>query len=331
MSDSNGKQQLKLLYLIQIMFEETDDNHGLSCSEICERLKEKNIHLERKTFYKDIEKLGEFGIEVLSKKDRKTMYYYVANRKFELPELKLLVDAVQSSKFITDKKSKTLIDKISNLTSIYEAKMLERQVYVSGRIKTENENIYYNIDQIFQAIGSNMRITFHYQDWTISKRKKLRHDGALYDVSPWKLAWMDQNYYLIGFDEFKKKIKHYRVDKMIDTIVSEKKRNGREVFRKIKLESYTDNIFGMFGGEEVKVTIQASNKCVGIFLDRLGTDISIKLIDDSNIEIQSRVKVSEQFFGWLLSLGNDVRLIGPERIVNDMRKMLDDRVQLYKQ
>lgn len=193
-------QKLKLFYLLKIMLEKTDEDHRLTVNEILAELEKYDVTAERKTIYKDMEALEVMDIEIESEKEGRSNYYHVTNRPFELPELKLLVDAIQSSKFITEKKSNELIKKLENLVSKYEARELQRQVYVSGRIKTMNESIYYNVDAIHTAIAENKKIIFQYFQWNVKKEMELRHDGKFYHISPWGLSWDDENYYLVGFD-----------------------------------------------------------------------------------------------------------------------------------
>ena len=186
-------QKMKLLYLLQILLTMTDDEHGLTLSQLLSQLEQRNITAERKSIYDDFEALRHFGIDIESRKENRTTVYFVANRTFELPELKLLVDAVQSSKFITHKKSNELIKKLETLCSVHQASQLQRQVFVANRVKTMNESIYYCVDDIHNAISENRQITFQYFDWGTDRKKHLRHDGKIYRVSPWALSWDDEN------------------------------------------------------------------------------------------------------------------------------------------
>ena len=210
-----ANQKLKLFRLINIMLEKTDDHHSITMSEILRALEAYEITAERKSIYADFAMMEDLGIEVIGEQVGKQYYYHVASRQFEIAELKLLVDAIQSSKFITERKSNELIKKLESLASEHEAKQLQRQVYVAGRIKTMNESIYYNIDAIHAAIGLNQQIKFQYFHWNVKKEMELRKDGAFYQVSPWALCWDNENYYMIAYDAEAEKIKHYRVDKMI--------------------------------------------------------------------------------------------------------------------
>ena len=218
-------QKLKLLYIIEMLEQNTDENHPMSTAEIIERLEANGIHSERKSIYDDIEKLCDFGYDIIQVHSRLGGGYYLAGREFELAELKLLVDAVQSSRFITTKKSRELIKKLEKKAGKHDAGKLQRQVYVAGRIKTENESIYYNIDNIHRSIQENKQIGFTYLDWNLKKQLAERKNGYR-EVSPWALIWREENYYLAAFDAEDGIIKHYRVDKMGQAVLLDKPREG---------------------------------------------------------------------------------------------------------
>lgn len=312
MAKSPG-QKLKLLYIIKMLEENTDENHALSTAEIIERLAANGIHSERKSIYDDMEKLCDFGYDIISVHSRSGGGYYLAGREFELPELKLLVDAVQSSRFITTKKSRELIKKLERKAGKHDAGKLQRQVYVAGRIKTENESIYYSIDMIHRAIQENKQIRFTYMDWNLKKQLLPRPNGDK-QVSPWALVWQDENYYLAAFDGEDKIIKHYRVDKMGKVEVLSDAREGVEQFSAIDLTSYTNQTFGMYGGKEEMVTLQLPNKLIGVVLDRFGRDADIRPMEDDNFRIRARVAVSGQFYGWLAGIGKDVTIVSPQAV-----------------
>ena len=231
-------QKLKLLYIRKFLLEQTDKDHRVTTAQIIDELTKHEIKAERKSIYDDIECLRSFGMDIKRVQKDSTYTYYVANRPFELPELKLLVDSIQSSKFITEKKTNTLIKKLEKLVSKYDAQRLQRQVYVSGRIKTMNESIYYTVDAIHNAISENKKIKFQYFQWNVKKEMELRHGGAWYHISPWGLSWDDENYYMIGYDAEAQLIKHYRVDKMLHIRMSDESREGKEHFKKLDMADY---------------------------------------------------------------------------------------------
>ena len=322
-------QKLKMLILAQLFLSKTDDEHGLTMAEIIENLKMEGVNADRKTLYTDIEELREFGMDIIAEKKGKNFFYHIGSREFELPELKLLVDSVQSAKFITDKKSKELIKKLESLVSIYEGKKLQRQVVIAGRVKTINENIYYNVDQIHEAIGKECQIEFQYFQWNIHKEMTLRKNGAFYQVSPWALMWDDENYYLVAYDDQEKKIKHDRVDKMLHVSVIEKRRQGEEDFKEFDMPHYTKSLFGMFGGKETQVTLMAENEKIGILIDRFGKDIPISKVDDQHVKTTVNVAISNQFLGWIMSLGDGIQVLGPESVVTSMKEEIQRLYNLY--
>lgn len=323
------KQKLKLIYLIKYLLEKTDEEHKVTMSELIEYLESNEITAERKSIYDDIEAIRDLGIDVIGEKSGRTFYYYVVGREFEIAELKLLVDAIQSSKFITEKKSAELIKKLEGLVSVYEAKQLQRQVYVSGRRKTENENVYYNIDAIHNAIGKNRKLKFQYFQWNTKKEMEIRKNGEFYEVSPWALLWEDENYYLVGFDSARKEIRHYRVDKMLHISGLDKEREGKENFEKMNVAEYANKNFGMFAGEEETVNLEVHNRLIGVILDRFGTDIMIIPAGEEYFRIHIKVAVSNQFFGWIFALGENIKILGPESVVQKMKEEIKKAEDMY--
>ncbi len=316
---AGDNQKLKMLYLVKIFTEETDDAHGLTLQEIAARLEAQGVNAERKTLYRDFAELERFGLEILSEKDGRAVRYHLATRRFELPELKLLVDAVQSSKFITERKSRQLIRKLEALASVHEARRLHRQVLITGRIKAMNESIYYNVDMLHEAINADRQIRFQYFRWNVRKEQELRHDGAWYRVSPWSLLWDDENYYLAAYDANDQKIKHYRVDKILHLAVTELPREGKKAFEKLDPATYTRSLFGMFGGQRTRVTLEGRAAMVGALIDRFGKDITIIPKGDEGFTASVEVTPSRHFIGWIIALGDGVRVTGPEELVAQFR------------
>lgn len=316
----NTNQKLKLPYLMKIMLEKTDENHGLTMQQILSELSLYDIRAERKSIYMDFEDMARLGVEVVCVRQGRDHLYHVTGRQFELPELKLLIDAVQSSKFITEKKSRQLINKVKALASENEAEELSRQVYVHGRIKTMNESIYYNVDDIHNAINENKKIRFRYYKWDINKKLVARHGGDHFYVSPWALTWDDENYYMIAFDDLSREIRHYRVDKMGQIEIIDEKREGGSLFKNFDMAAYARLNFGMFMGEIRKVTIEFPDEMCGVFIDRFGKDISFKRSGSGRSLLSVDVAVSSQFFGWIMSLGPDVKLIKPDDVVEQIAK-----------
>lgn len=323
-------QKLKLIYLMKILLERTDETHSITMSEIIDALAAYDISAERKSLYNDIENLRVYGLDVIGTKEDRTYSYHVGNRQFELAELKLLVDSVQSAKFITAKKSNELIKKIEGLASKYEASQLHRQVFVAGRVKTMNESIYYNVDRIHKAIGENSRITFQYFQWNVDKEMELRHNGALYEVSPWALLRDDENYYLIAYDNAEKIIKHFRVDKMLSIKSNRKPREGKQAFKSFDMAAYTRKMFGMYWGKEEWVRIECDNSLAGVMIDRFGKDVSMIRLDDKRFVLNVEVAVSRQFLAWIIGLGEGVKIVAPDRVVTMMKDEVERLIRQYK-
>ncbi len=316
----SSNQKLKLVYLMKILLEKTDETHSITMSEIIDALQAYGIGAERKSLYDDLETLRVYGMDIIGTQEDRKYYYHVGNRQFELAELKLLVDSVQSAKFITEGKSNELIKKIEGLASQYEASQLHRQVFVNGRVKTMNESIYYNVDRIHTAIAENSRIRFRYFQWNVDKEMELRHNGAVYEVSPWALSWDDENYYLIAYDGIRGIIKHFRVDKMLNIESSGEQREGKQMFKSFNMAAYARKTFGMYGGVEEWVRIKCDNSLAGVMIDRFGKDISMTRLNEKQFVATVDVAVSRQFMAWVIGLGDGAEIIGPESVVDEMRE-----------
>lgn len=325
MAKSSG-QKLKLLYIIKMLEENTDEAHPMSTADIIRRLEAEGIHSERKSIYDDIEKLCDFGYDIIQVQSRLGGGYYMASREFELPELKLLVDAVQASRFITTRKSRELIKKLETKAGKHDAGKLQRQVYVAGRIKTENESIYYSIDTIHKAIQENRQICFTYMDWNLKKQLVERKNGFK-QVSPWALIWREENYYLAAFEKEDGIMKHYRVDKMGNVEVLLEPREGMELFAKIDPAVYTNRTFGMYGGQEQTVTLRLPNKLIGVVMDRFGKEADIREDGKDFFLVRVSVAVSGQFFGWLAGIGKEAQLIKPEHVKEEYKAWLMDIIK----
>ncbi len=328
----NPNQKLKLLYLYQILLQKTDEEHKLGMEDLLAALARCGIEAERKSIYSDIAALQDFGLDVMLQRGPGGGYY-VASRDFELAELKLLVDAIQCSRFITEKKSNELIKKIESLASEAQARALQRQVYVSDRIKTINESIYYNIDTLHSAISAGVQITFQYFEWMLDFtseqriQKRYRKGGALYQVSPWALTWDDENYYMIAYDGASDSIRHYRVDKMEHISLTENRREGQQIFHDLNIASYSRKMFGMFSGEEKNVRLRCKNRFIGVIRDRFGADLMVRYLDEDHFSVQVSVAVSPQFFSWVFGLGGAVQIMEPTDVRAAFQQQLRDMIE----
>ena len=322
-------QKLKLLYLLEILRDYSDENTYLSVRELTDLLLKNEIVIERKTLYKDLELLQDYGFNIVVEKNGRENIYALVEREFELAEVKMLIDVIQASKFLTAKKSRDLIIKLKKLASKKQAQKIQRQVYSFEENKYINENIYYNVDAIHNAIAENKQINFNYWQWNYKKEMIDRKNGEVYNVSPFALVWNDENYYMVAYDNKKDLIKHYRVDKMRHVVIDENDRVGHENFLKEDISSYSKKIFGMYGGILEKVTLEFKESLIGVVVDRFGKDI---IIHRKNDVYQTSVEVmcSRHFLGWIFSLGSDIEIIDPQNVRNLYVKEIEGLLKNYR-
>ena len=322
-------QKMKLLYLMKILTERSDEEHPLTAAELCRILtQEYDVPAERKSVYRDIAALQESGMDIEQRTDG-VPGYYLGSRLFELAELKLLVDAVQASRSITGKKTDELIHKLESLASRADARQLQQQVFLYQRAKTENETVYYNVDYIHTAIYTDVQIRFQYTEWTSRKEIRVKRGGAFYVVSPWALTWDDENYYLIAYDADADLLKHYRVDKMQKMELLGEKRLGKEQFDHFDIVAFEKKTFGMFGGREETVTLLCRDFLAGVIIDRFGRDVMMVPQGDTRVRVTVPVAVSPQFFGWAAGLGTGIRILRPESVRQEFAAYIREIASLY--
>lgn len=327
---NQSKQKIKLLYLMEVLLSKTDVKHHLTTQDLIDYLAEKDIEVERKTIFNDIATLKEFGMDIEVSKTKENGGYYVVSRDFELPEIKLITEAILSSRFISAKKSKALINKLENLVGPSERRELDREVFVQGRVKTENESIYYNVDMLHEAMIENHEITFSYLEWNKEKELVARKGGKTYRVSPWALTIKDENYYLIAYDDKAGHIKHYRVDKMKDIhSIARSKRAGLESFKVYDIGNYTNQVFGMYSGEADTVSLGIAEDKIGIIIDRFGKNIDVRPLSDGRLSCRVDVLVSKQFFGWIAGIGLDIEILAPSYVRKDYIDYLNNISKIY--
>ena len=325
----SANQKLKLLYLCRYLLRQSDEEHPVTVAQMIDYLARQDIAAERKSVYDDMESLRLFGLDVQAERVGSATGYFIGQREFQLPELKLLVDSVQSSKFITEKKSLELIRKLEGLASEHQARELNHQVYVRGRIKTMNESIYYNVDEIHAAIDEDRAITFKYYEWSAGKERVWRRGGKVYAVSPWALMWDDENYYMVAFDPAAGHMKHYRVDKMGAIAQTDEPRQGAEAFARLDMTDYTNTHFGMFSGDVQSVRLGFENALAGAVIDQFGQDVSLVPLSEGWFSVTVDVAVNVQLFGWLSAFGTRARILAPARAAEDMRRHLLEVAGLY--
>ncbi|MBQ3054082.1 MAG: WYL domain-containing protein [Clostridia bacterium] len=325
-------QKLKIPYLLKIFLQDTDSNHGLTMKEIIGKLKIYGIDAERKALYDDIADLRDiFGLDIQIKRG-KTTTYFLASNILELSQLKMLVDCVQASKFITEGDSNKIIKKLESLTSIYEARELQRQVYIAKRPKSENDTLLDNVDTIHKAIMDNKQISFKYFNYKADKSRHIRNNGKDYLVSPYSLNISEDNYYLICHYDKHEGFTHFRVDRMIDVRLTDYKRlNISEVAGKqFDLGEYSKKVFSMYRGEKEYVSLLCRNSVANAVIDRFGKDVNMYPEDENNFKVNVNVEISPTFFAWLFTFGCDIKIISPQKAILEMKKRTKEVEKLYK-
>ena len=327
-------QKAKLLYLARILSQQTDQEHPMTIARMMDLLQAQGVDVrDRKSLYDDLETLRVFGMDIEKQREGRSVGYYVAGREFELPELKLLVDAVQSSRFITHNKTNQLIRKVESLASVHQARQLQRQVYVTRRIKAMNESIYYTVDALHEAIDSGKQIRFHYFEWALGRgrervEKRLRRGGGWYQVSPFSLVWDNENYYLVAFETESGTVRHYRVDKMQNLTVTDLPREGLP--ESFDPAAYAGSLFGMYNGVQETVKLRFENSLIGVVADRFGREVFLSPDGDSHFTVTTKVAVSPQFLSWVFSFGPQAQILSPEPVRNQFLQLLHETEANYK-
>ncbi len=321
-----ANKKLKLLYIARFLHEETDEQHPKTLQEIIAHLAAYGISAERKSIYDDMELLRYFGMDIQTSKS-KHFGYFLGERSFQLPELKLLIDVVQASPFLTQKKSMELIAKLEQLTSHYGALQLRRQVYVMNRVRTMNEALYYAVDGINTAINENRKISFRYFDWTVSGEKAYRRGGAVYTADPVALC-VDRHYYLVAYDPQLQDYRHYRVDRISSlTVLDEPRCALPEHF---DLGAYTKTIFDMYNGQTTTLRLQFEEKLINVVMDRFGADAHMHAAGEGLFEVSAPVEIGPTFYGWLFQLGKQAKLLSPQPVVEEFTAWCRDTLAQYE-
>lgn len=314
-----NSSKLRTLYILRVLEEYSDENHQLTTAEIVKILEEKyNLTTHRTTIPTDIKILCDYGIDVITVKSSQNKYY-IGSRYLEVPEIKLLIDAVQSSKFITAKKSKVLAQKLSGMTSLYQAKNLNRNIVVDKRIKPTNEKIYYIVDALNDAINSKKKVSFYYFDYLPNKKKHIKNKGKPYEISPYSLAWNGDYYYLIGYSDERSKILVFRVDRIDKKPVILEEQITKEP-KDFDLAEYTNQVFQMYDGTERTVELKCDNELMKNIIDRFGDKVNVISNDKETFIVSVTVNVSSTFFGWVLGFGGGIKIINPQDIIEMYKK-----------
>lgn len=319
--------KLKLLYLKQFFEECTDEDHPATMPQILEYLDSKGIHAERKGIYADISYLEDFGMELRDEDKERNKTYRLLDRTFEPSEIKLILDSVASSKFLSEKKSMDLMTKLEKLVSVHQRQSLKRQIKVTGRVKSMNGSVMYNVDAIHLAIASDKTVKFKYFHYNINKEREFTRKGAFYEVSPWALIYDNNTYYLLAFVDGN--IRTYRVDRMASVSQGENERQGKEEFESFDLVSFTKATFGMYSGEEQKVEMVFHNRMIDTVIDKFGKEVFLIPVDDEHFKVTTNISVSPQFYAWIFGLGNYAKIVGPEEVQNQMVEMMTGTLKRY--
>lgn len=323
-----NRQKLKLLYLMRMLRDETDSQQGLTMTQILERLEEEGVSAERKSIYRDIEALREFGLDVRTYQ-RAPVEYAVEDRDFALSELLLLVDAVQSSRFLTQRKSDALVRSVKQLASVRQRSLLDKRLHVEGRIKAQNESVFYNVDHIQEALARRKKISFSYFKYDIEMKKAPQHNGDTYVETPVQLVYSEGYYYLVAFNEKHDGFANYRVDRMDKIKVLDEPAQRDQRIATFDAQEFESRAFGMYGGEPVSVTLLVAAETMGAVVDRFGKDVRCVRVDEGHACVYAMVMKSPVFFGWLAQFGNRVRIEKPKSLVEEYRHYLKGILQAY--
>lgn len=319
--------KLKTLYVMKIFLELSDDEHYLTAADINRELRTYGLSSDRRSIYNDIDVLERFGLDIIKVPGNRG--WYVGERELELPELKILVDAVQVAKFIHPKKSEILTKKLVSFTSKYMADKLKRHIFLGNPSKSKFQTIYISVDTIHESMNKDCKLSFQYMEWTEKKQIRLRHNGYVYQVSPWGLVWDDEYYYLLGYDPNINDIKHYRVDRMLNVqILPELKREGKKIYKKYQ-EGFSQKTFGMFGGDDIFVKLKCSNRMAGVIIDRFGQDTMMVPKGDNYFTAYVLIAQSPQFFGWVASNGTDIEILEPQSLREKYSEFLEKIISQY--
>ena len=308
----------RVLFLLRYLYEHTDDEHSLSTNELITVLSDNGFSANRKTVRDDVEMLCDAGYEILVDKDGKSNTYHFGSRTFELPELKMLVDAVSSSRFINAEKSEVLIKKLTSLASRYEAKDLTAKIFTAERIKADNGKIFLITDMVSRAIEQGKKVSFQYYDYLPTMEKVLRNNGEIYILSPYALIWSEDRYYLVGYSDKRETLTPFRVDRMTVPEVLEEDAVENTSFNPA---DFTNKVIQMYSGTEQTVTLRCENDTMRSVIDKFGENIRVDIIDDQHFTAQVQVQTSQTFYAWVFTFAGEIEIMEPENVRNEYLAM----------
>ena len=313
----HNENQRRIFLLLRLLYDQTDEDHYISVADILQFWKNNGILAGRKSVYSDIDLLMEMGVDIICIKSTQNRYF-IGSRLFQVPELKLLVDAVESSHFITEKKSKILIEKLGHLTNKYVANQLNRHIYMDGTTKPDNETIYYTIDEIQTAIQEKCPISFQYFEYTQDKKKVLKHDGYRYVFSPYAMIWNRDYYYVVGWSEKHEKLAQFRVDRIT---AIEHLNSGYIEDEAFNPATYVQEVFGMYNDDTCAVKLLCHNSTMRNVIDRFGEDVDTSPVDAEHFRVTVNVAPSPPFFSWVFTFGGCIQIEGPDSVLEEIRQM----------
>lgn len=319
--------RIKLLKIWEILCQETDEEHPMESTELIEKLAEMDIHCERKTIYRDIETLIECGYEVMCVRGKKNQYY-VLDRSFDLPELHIMLDAVQAASFITPQKTKQLVDKIADLAGSRKGEVIKRNLVAFNITKNTNEQIYYSVDEIVRAISKKKKIEFKYFDYDANHKKVYRKEGNKYIMNPYSTILSNDNYYLLGYNDKHKNIMHFRVDRMDSVKMLEDDILPLDSNNEFDVTKHKREVFGMFTGSEENVRFIIHKSLLDVIFDRFGSDVKLMKYDEDNYTFTADIQVSPIFIGWCCAFGQKVKVVSPSNVVEQIKEYVEN---IYKQ
>lgn len=330
MKEQSDSKKLIPIYLQKIFLEKTDKTHFIRMPEILSELEKKGVTADRRTIYTNISLLEAVDFHIEGVQEKGNYKYHLPERTFDSNELKILIDSVAASKFLTEKKSRELIKKLKTLGSTFDNESFNRRVLLDKRVKSMNDRIFKNLDTIYAAISTNSQITFQYTRWNPQRTFDILRSGKEFAASPYAVSMSDDNYYLIAYDTRTKGLRHYRIDKMQSIKLTYEAREGKEHFEAFNMVEYSKKAFGMFAGKEETISIEAPNQLAGVFIERFGDSVRIRPSLERKNFFVARITVytSIQFYGWLLGLGKEVKILSPDSVREEYINYLNEAISV---
>ena len=320
--------KIKLIKIWEILSQETDENNPMGTTELLKKLEDMGIVCDRRTLYADIKALNACGYEIMCQRSTSNEYY-VIDRTFSVPELRIMMDAVQAASFITHKKTTEFVDKIASLAGSRKGEVLKSNIVAFNTTKTDNEKIYYNVDTINAAIIERRKVKFIYFDYDASHERVYRREGKPYYINPYATVMDDGNYYLVGYDDFHRTMLHFRVDRMEQVVVSRHAMSEFLELSKFDIQSHKKQVFGMYAGEETEISLRADKTLVDVIFDYFGVDTKIFVVDEHTIGCNVKVQISPQFFGWCCSFGDKMRIVSPTQVLDELKNYVETLRNIY--